>query len=112
MRFPIAIVSAALILAACNPGGYPAIPGATPPPFDAFEAGMRLAVGMPSDVAILRIGWAPISGQTTTCGVLAGAESPCEVIKFGAYENNQLFLYVVPTDGGPSVVSSWVVHKG
>lgn len=73
---------------------------------------MRLAIGMPLDVAILRIGWAPISGQTTTCGVLAAAESPCEVLKFGAFENNQLLVYVVPTDDGHSVVSSWVVRKG
>jgi hypothetical protein len=111
VHFRIAIVLAALALAACSPGGYPAIPGATPPPFDAFQAGMRLAVGMPMDVAILRIGWAPISAQTTTCGVLAADASLCEVLKFGMYENNQLFVYVVPSDGGPSVVSSWWVHK-
>ncbi len=110
MRLKIAILLAALSLAGCAPGGYPAIPGATPPPFDAFQAGMRLAIGMPEDVAILRIGWAPISAQTTTCGVLAADASPCEVLKFGMYENNQLFVYIVPTDGGPSVVS-WTVRK-
>ena len=108
----IAIVLAAFLLAGCAPGGDPAIRGATPPPFDAFQAGMRLAVGMPLNVAILRIGWAPISAETTTCGVLAGDANPCEVVKFGAYENNQLFVYVVPTHEGYSVVSSWVAHKG
>ncbi len=112
MHSRIAILFWALLLAGCAPGGYPAIPGATPPPFDAFQAGMRLAPGMPLDVAVLRIGWAPISGQTTTCGVLAEDESPCQVLKFGMYENNQLFVYFVPTDGGPSIVSSWIVHKG
>jgi len=105
-------VLAALALASCSPGGYPAIPGATPPPFDAFQAGMRLAIGMPEDVAILRIGWAPISAETTTCGVLAADASQCEAVKFGIYENNQLVVYVVPTDGGRSIVTSWVVHKG
>ena len=73
---------------------------------------MRLAPGMPLDVAILRIGWAPISGQTTTCGVLAGDENPCEAVTFGRFEDNRLVVYLVPTDGGPSVVSSWTVHKG
>jgi hypothetical protein len=110
MRTRIVILFAALLLAGCAPGGSPAIEGAAPPPFDAFQAGMRLAPGMPLDVAILRIGWQPISGQTTTCVVLVA--DPCELIKFGAYENNQLFVYVVPTDMGYSVVSSWIVHKG
>jgi hypothetical protein len=72
---------------------------------------LQLPPAMPLDVAILRIGWQPISGQTTTCGVLIADVSPCEVIKFGADENNQLFVYVVPTDHGASVVSSWTVHK-
>ncbi len=112
MRSRIAILFTASLLAGCAAGGYPAIPGATPPPFDAFEAGMRLAPGLPTDVAILRIGWAPISAQTTTCGVLAADQSPCEVLTFGAFENNQLFVYVVPTHQGFSVVSSWTVHKG
>ena len=111
MRFSIAIVSAALALAGCAAGGYPAIPDATPPPFDAFQAGNRLAPGMPLDVAILRIGWAPISGQTTTCGVLAADASSCEVLKFGTFENNQLFVYVVSTQYGGLVVSSWVARK-
>jgi hypothetical protein len=73
---------------------------------------MRLAPGMPLDVAILRIGWAPISAETTTCGVLAGDASPCQAVNFGMYENNRLVVYVVPTHEGYSVVSSWVPHKG
>ncbi len=112
LRSRIAILFAASLLAGCDPGGSPAIEGATPPPFDAFQAGMRLAVGMPLDVAILRIGWQPISGQTTTCGVLVADANPCEVVTFGRYDNNQLLVYVVPTHEGYSVVSSWVVHKG
>lgn len=112
MRSRIAILFAASLLSACAAGGYPAVEGATPGPFDAFEAGMRLAVGMPLDVAILRIGWAPISAETTTCGVLAADVSPCEAVKFGRYENNRLVVYAVPTNMGYSVVTSWIVHKG
>jgi hypothetical protein len=112
VRSRIAILLAASLLAGCAPGGDPAIPGATPPPFDAFQAGMRLAPGMPLDVAILRIGWAPISGQTTTCGVLSADASQCEAVTFGRYENNQLVVYVVPTDEGRPIVTSWLVHKG
>ena len=112
MRSRIAILFVASLLAGCAAGGYPAVPGATQAPFDAFEAGMRLAVGMPLDVAILRIGWAPISGEATTCGVLAADASPCEAVKFGRYENNRLVVYVVPTPLGYSVVSSWTVYKG
>ena len=111
LRIRIAILFAALLLTGCNPGGNPAIQGASPPPFDAFQAGMRLAVGMPLDVAILRIGWQPVSGVTTTCGVMAADESPCEAVTFGDYENNRLVLYVVPTDQG-SILTSWIVHKG
>ncbi len=111
MRVSIAIISV-LALAGCAAGGNPAIPSATPPPFDAFAAGMRLAPGMPLDVAILRIGWQPISGQTTICGILAADDSPCEVVTFGRYENNQLFVYLVSTPYGGLIVSSWVAHKG
>jgi len=111
LRFLVAIVSA-LALAGCAAGGYPANPDSTPPPFDAFQAGTRLAPGMPLDVAILRIGWQPISGQTTTCGILASDESPCQVLTFGRYENNQLFVYVVATHNGGLIVSSWAAHKG
>ena len=112
VRSRIAIVFPASLLAGCAPGGYPAVPDATPPPFDAFQAGMRLAIGMPLDVAILKIGWAPISGQTTTCGIMAADDTPCEVVTFGRYDNNRLLVYVVPTHEGYSAVTSWVVHKG
>jgi hypothetical protein len=111
VRSPIAILFVSSLLAGCAAGGYPAIPDAAPPPFDAFHAGMRLAVGMPRDVAILRIGWTPISSQVTTCGVLAGDANPCEVLKFGMYDNNQLLVYLAPTAGGYSVVTSWTVYK-
>jgi len=48
---------AAFMLAGCCVGGYPPVWSANaPPPFDAFHAGMKLAVGMPTDVAILIIG--------------------------------------------------------
>lgn len=112
LRSRIAILLSASLLAGCAPGGDPAIQGSTPPPFDAFQAGMRLAPGMPLDVATLRIGWAPISAETTTCGVLAADANPCEVVAFGRYDNNQLLVYVVPAGDGSSIVSSWTVHKG
>lgn len=111
MRFSIAIVLA-LALAGCAAGGVPAVPDTTPPPFDAFQAGARLAAGMPLDVAILRIGWRPISGRTTICGILAASDNPCQVLTFGRFENNQLFVYVVATHYGEQIVSSWVAHKG
>ncbi len=111
MRSSVAILFGCSLLAGCAPGGYPANPDAAPPPFDAFQAGMRLAVGMPRDVAILRVGWTPISSKVTNCGTLAGDASPCEVLKFGTYENNQLFVYLVPTDSGNAVVTSWTVYK-
>ena len=104
----------ALPLASCAPGGYPAVLQAIAPepaPFDAFQASMRLAQGMPREVAILRIGWTPLSSQVTTCGVLAGDANPCEVLTFGIYDNNQLLVYLVPTDHGYSVVTSWTAHK-
>ncbi|HKN27932.1 MAG TPA: hypothetical protein VJY34_08605 [Roseiarcus sp.] len=113
MSSRIAILFVASLLAGCAPGGYPAVPDAPPPPpFDAFQAGMRLAVGMPLDAAILAIGWAPIYGQTTTCGVMAADASPCQAVTFGRYENNRLVVYVAPTHEGYSVVSSWTVYKG
>src|SRR5271165_2501461 len=48
------------------------------------------------DAAILAIGWAPIYGQTTTCGVMAADASPCQAVTFGRYENNRLVVYVAP----------------
>jgi len=105
----------ALPLAACAPGGYPAVPEAIAPepaPFDAFQAAMRLHVGMPREVAIELVGWTPVSSQVTTCGVLAADDNPCEALTFGVYSNNQLVVYVTPTNQGYAVVTSWNVHKG
>ncbi|HWY81150.1 MAG TPA: hypothetical protein VNY10_04300 [Roseiarcus sp.] len=63
---------------------------ADPPPFNAFQAGMKLAVGMPTDVAILIIGSRPVSSKATSCGVLTGYEWPCDVLKFGCCEGISL----------------------
>ena len=66
MRALSAMFLAAFWLAGCC--GGPVVvwsPGGAP--FDAFQAAMRLQVGMPTDVAILAIGSAPISGQAMTC---------------------------------------------
>ena len=111
MRAPIAALVAAALLTGCCPGGYPPVSGANPAPFDAFNASMRLAVGMPTDVAILLIGSAPVSGQATSCGILAGYEWTCQLLKFGCCENNQLLVYVAQTPDGRGAVSSWSVRK-
>jgi len=112
LRTRIAILAAAACLSGCAPGGYPALRDSHPPPFDAFQAGERLQVGMPREVAIIAVGWSPVSSQTTTCGVLAGQDSPCEVLIFGAYGNDRLAVYLVPTGRGSSVVTSWMAHRG
>ena len=69
MRALIAMFLAAL-LAGCCVGGYPPMFSADQPPFNAFQAGMKLAVGMPTDVAILIVGSRPVSSKATSCGVL------------------------------------------
>ena len=112
MRSRLAILAVAASLAGCAPGGYPAIRDSYPPPFDAFQAGQQLQVGMPREIAILAVGWSPIWSQTTTCGVLAADNSPCEVMAFGVFDNNRLYIYLVPTGQGYSVVTSWLPHKG
>jgi hypothetical protein len=112
LRSTLAILTAAACLSGCAPGGYPALRDSSPPPFDALEASQRLQVGMPREVAILAVGWSPVSSQTTTCGVMAERDSPCEVLTFGVYENNRLTVYLVPTGRGYSVVTSWAAHKG
>jgi hypothetical protein len=112
LRFRFSIFSAAAVLAGCAPGGYPALRDSYPPPFDAFGASQRLQVGMPREIAIIAIGWSPISSQTTTCGVLTAVDSPCEVLTFGVFDNNRLTVYLVPTGQGFSVVTSWLAHKG
>ena len=81
-------------------------------PFDAFQAAMRLEVGMPTDVAILAIGSAPISGQAMSCGIAAGYEWPCQLLKFGCCESNQLLVYIASTPDGRGAVNSWSVRKG
>jgi hypothetical protein len=111
MRSLVLTCSTALLLAGCCSGGFPAVEGSTPPPFDAFEASLRLAVGMPREVAILRVGWIPVSSEATICGILAGAPFLCELLKFGAFSNNQLDVYLAPF-GDQAVVNSWVAHKG
>ncbi|MGO9418445.1 hypothetical protein [Roseiarcus sp.] len=112
MRLRLAILAAAGCLAGCAPGGYPALRDSYPPPFDAFQASQRLRVGMPREIAIIAIGWSPISSQTSTCGVLMTVDSQCEVMTFGVYENNRLTVYLVPTGQGYSVVTSWLPRKG
>ena len=111
MRSAALIFISALALNGCCAGGLPAVEGASPPPFDAFQASMRLAVGMPREVAILRIGWTPISSEATTCGVLTGFAFPCELLRFGFYNNNQLDVYLAPGGDGVAVVNSWSIHK-
>ena len=110
MRALIAM-SLAGSLAGCCVGGYPPMWSADPPPFNAFQAGMKLAVGMPTDVAILIIGSRPVSSKATSCGVLAGEEWPCDVLKFGCCEGNQLVVYIAPTPDGRGAVNSWGVGK-
>jgi hypothetical protein len=72
MRALISMFLAAFLLAGCCIGGYPPVWSADQPPFNAFQAGMRLAVGMPTDIAIQVIGSAPVSTKATSCGVLTG----------------------------------------
>ncbi|MGA8586092.1 MAG: hypothetical protein WB715_20060 [Roseiarcus sp.] len=111
MRAQIAILVAASLVTGCCAGGYPAVSGANPAPFDAFQAGMKLAVGMPTDVAILIIGSEPLSAQAMSCGILAGYEWTCQLMKFGCCENNQLLVYIAPTPDGRGAVNSWAVRK-
>ena len=112
MRSRLAILTAGACLSGCAPGGYPALRDSYPPPFDAFQAAQQLQVGMPREVAIIAIGWSPISSQTTGCGTMTTVDSQCELMTFGVYENNRLNVYLVPTGQGFSVVTSWLAHKG
>jgi hypothetical protein len=111
MRALISLFLAAFLLAGCCVGGYPPQGSADQPPFNAFQAGMRLAVGMPADIAIQIIGSAPVSMNATSCGVLTGYEWPCQVLKFGCCEGNQLLVYIAPTPDGRGAVNSWGVSK-
>ena len=110
MRRPFSLPLSALVLSGCAGGGFP-VAGGQPPPFDAFQASQVVQVGMPEDVTIASIGWLPKSSQVVTCGVFTGASSTCEELTFGWFENNQLFVYVEGTDGGPPVVTTWAVYK-
>ena len=111
MRALSAMFLAAFLLAGCCVGGYPPIWSANQIPFNAFRAAMRLQVGMPTDVAILAIGSAPVSAEAKSCGVAAGFEWPCQVMKFGCCEGNQLIVYIAPTPDGRGAVNSWSVGK-
>ena len=73
---------------------------------------MKLAVGMPTDVAILIIGSAPVSAQAMSCGILAGYEWTCQLLKFGWWDDNQLLVYIGQTPDGRGAVNSWAVRKG
>ena len=112
LRTRLSILALVACLAGCAPGGYPALRDSYPPPFDAFFASQQLQVGMPREIAIIAIGWSPISSQLTTCGVLTTFDSQCEVLTFGVFDNNRLYVYLVPTGHGFSVVTSWLAHKG
>jgi hypothetical protein len=111
MRALTALFLAAFLLAGCC--GCPIVVWSpNGPPFNAFQAAMRLQVGMPTDAAILAIGSPPVSGEAKSCGVLAGFEWPCQVLRFGCCENNQLLVYIAPTPDGRGAVNSWAVGKG
>src|ERR1700721_3747015 len=99
MRALIAMFLAAL-LSGCCVGGYPPMFSADQPPFNAFQAGMKLAVGMPTDVAILIVGSPPVSSKATSCGVLGGEEWPCDVLKFGCWGDNQFVFFLPKTHAG------------
>lgn len=110
-RFIAALVLAAPLLG-CDGGGEAWVAEGFPPPFDAFQASLRLAVGMPQEVAIAAIGSLPIDGRVTHCGVLAAQSATCQVLRFGSSENNRLDVYVEATEDGLAVVSGWLVQKG
>ena len=57
------------------------------------------------------IGSAPVSGEATNCGILAGYEWPCQLLKFGWWDN-QLLVYIAATPDGRGAVNSWSVRKG
>jgi hypothetical protein len=89
MRALISLFLAAIPLAGCCVGGNPPLWNGGPPPFNAFQAAMRLQVGMPADIAILLTGATPVSAQAKSCGVAGGYEWPCRVLTFGCREGNQ-----------------------
>jgi hypothetical protein len=110
----VSLVLPALVLApglaGCSAGGVPALADPNPPPFDAANAALRLATGMPEDVAILRIGWQPIWSEVHTCGTLGGYQWTCEKLAFGFFDNNRLYVYFDLTSGA-KIVNNWEIHK-
>jgi hypothetical protein len=111
MRALTAFVLYAFLLSGCCIGGNPPLWNGGPPPFSAFQAGMRLAVGMPTDIAMLLIATPPVSVEAKNCGVAGGFEWPCQVMKFGCCEGNQLLVYFAPTPDGRGAVNSWNVGR-
>jgi hypothetical protein len=108
---PLISVLLAVLLTGCCVGEYPPMFSADQPPFNAFQAGMKLAVGMPTDVAILMMRSRPVSAEAKSCGVAGGYEWPCQVLTFGCCEGNQLIVYIAPTPDGRGAVNSWSVGK-
>lgn len=111
MRALTSLFLAAILLAGCCVGGNPPLWNGGPPPFNAFQAAMRLQVGMPADIAILLAGAPPHSAEAKSCGVATGYEWPCQVLTFGCCEGNQLIVYIAPTPDGRGAVNSWSVGR-
>jgi len=111
MRALTSLFLAAILLAGCCVGGNPPLWNGGPPPFNAFQAAMRLQVGMPADIAILIAGAPPHSAEAKSCGVATGYEWPCQVLTFGCCEGNQLIVYIAPTPDGRGAVNSWSVGR-
>ena len=98
--------------AGCCAGGYDPVTGARPGPFDAFQASMKLAVGMPTMLPFSLSARLRSPPKRRAAESLAGYEWPCQLLKFGCCENNQLLVYVAPTPDGRGAVNSWAVRKG
>ena len=105
MRAPIAILVAASLVTGCCAGGYPIAPGANPAPFDAFQASMKLAVGMPTDVAILVIGSAPVSGRGDELRNPRRIRMALPTAEIRLRGDNQLLVYIAPTPDGRGAVN-------
>jgi hypothetical protein len=108
MRALISLFLAAFLLAGCCVGGNPPLWNGGPP---RSTPSRQLAVGMPTDVAILLTGTTPVSAEAKSCGVAGGYEWPCQVLTFGCCEGNQLIVYIAPTPDGRGAVNSWSVGK-
>ena len=72
MRALTGLFLIAILLAGCCVGGNPPLWNGGAPLFNAFQAAMRLQVGMPADIAILLTGTTPASAEAKSCGVAAG----------------------------------------